>query len=244
MRSRSQHSGGAFYWPAFADLMTVLVVVLLCAFAATKKESDQPHSGDRGTADPARSRIPQTLEQYESDILVGCRRCALQAFNKGSGIKLNDPFQIELCRFASGSELADGPNQCLTALQKTEDSFAHAPSLESLESEYLISFGRLYLQANTGLGNTDGEILKKRLNETQDYLKALTTGPLGRFELQRPAYLEQGPASRPSEITFGINVELEPALKRRIGKLWYDERWTDLLDIRQKSHSCEKLEVR
>jgi hypothetical protein len=242
MRSRSQHSGGAFYWPAFADLMTVLVVVLLCAFAATKKESDQPPGP--GPARPPRPPIQQTLEQYKSDVLAGRRSCALKAFNKGSDIKFNDPFQIEICSFASGSEPADGPNKCLTFLQKTEDSLTHAPSLESFESEYLIRFGRLYLQAITGLGNTDGEILKKRLNETQDYLKTLTTGPLGRFELQSPTYLERGRASGPSEITFGIKVELEPALKSRIEKLWHDESWPDLLHIRQQSHSCEKLEVR
>jgi hypothetical protein len=222
--------------------MTVLVVVLLCMFAAIQRPPPPPQPGPTGGTGPTGgSGLPKTLEEFEAEVLVNRRKCVLKSLRAEAGKTFNDSFQIRLCSFTPGSAGSESPDACLAALQTLNETSDHTPSFDSLEAVYSVRFGRLYLRANTGLGSADSDILKKRLNEAQEYLKGLRAGPLGRFELQLPEYTEQGSANRASDMTVGINVELAADLRSMIQKLWEAKHEQDLKDLLRMSAVCQRI---
>jgi hypothetical protein len=219
--------------------MTVLVVVLLCTFAAIKKPENPPSPKDLAPAgnkgESKGSRLPlKTPEEYTKAVLAGRRSCVLGALRRGS-------FEVKVCSYLPESAESGSPNECLSDLKRIIAGFDHVPTFESLESRYSVRFGRIYLRANTGLGSSDSDALKRRLHDEQDYLKTLKTGPFAQFAVSSPTYGEHGPSTLPSESTFGIEVGLSPDLIARIDELWKSADAKGLEELLGRSTSCDRI---
>lgn len=213
--------------------MTVLVVVLLCTFAAMKQQPPTTQNGTKGETEG--SPLPlKTEDEYTKAVLAARRGCVLSALRR-------DSFEVKVCSYLAASTESGTSNECLGNLQKEIDGFAVAPSLESLALRYSVRFGKLYLRANTGLGSADAEALKKRLQEEQQYLKTLTTGPFARFGLLSPTYAEHGLSTLRSEVTFGVEVGLAANLIDRIDSLWESKDARGLEQLLKQSDSCVQI---
>ena len=152
MRSRRDHGNEALYWPAFADIMTVLVVVLLCMFAAIGMSPQKPPEPTPPTIRTGRDP-GKTLPEFEATVLADRRRCVSKELRASGGTTFNEAFQLRLCNFKAGSNVPENPNTCMATLENLNETFTHLPRLELLESRYSVRFGRLYLRASTGLGS-------------------------------------------------------------------------------------------
>jgi hypothetical protein len=224
--------------------MTVLVVVLLCMFAAIQR-SPLPCPTCAGETEPHGGTgeiLPETLPEVESTLLRNLRTCALRDLRKQIATFriASGSFEIRVCNIESGPPASEFASQCLANLQAVNQDLTSASSLDVLKERYAISFLSLYLRAQTRLGSADSVVLKDGLKQAQEYLKTLHTGALGPFGLLPQQYHEIE-TEQPSEIWFAITTKLSNELRFKIKGLWDTRNKTQLQEILRQSGACEGI---
>ena len=94
MRSRRNATDEALYWPAFADIMTVTVVVLICTFAAAKKPDTRlipPNGESSGKVETVGgSDLPvKTRDEFKAAVLRNRMECLLKGRPDLEAVKSN-----------------------------------------------------------------------------------------------------------------------------------------------------------
>ncbi len=249
MRSRRQYHSEAVYWPAFADIMTVLVVVLLCTFAAIERSSSRRGEGAAGAHESeytATSGTPfpgKTFEEYKSAVLENRRHCVLSELRKEGNNTLNNSFQVKLCTFKANLEGQAHSHECQAALDATGKAFEESQHFSDLEATYSLQFGPPRLRATTGLSNANGPIIKDQLKEAQAQFTTLGNGTFSFFKYA-PAieYSEEGPANRDGEMSLIMTTGLSGDLTHKIDQMWKAKDTSGLEEmLDRQSKSCEKI---
>ena len=246
MRSRRSSPSESLYWPAFADIMTVTVVVLICTFAAMKKPLEPPQSSPSGvsgqTGTTGGSDLPvKTPAEFKSVVLKNRMECLLKR-RPDLGTKDGSSFVSRLCSFPNPTQRSGDVETCLTQFKSVNERLNGGLSLESLEHFYSVKFDRFFIRVDAGLDSADGENLKRQIvgPEYSKYVNALHIASLGKSAWEDPEYSARGASNR-STMTFGIAMQLKRELNDRIDKLWRENKAEPINKLLRQSKSCEPM---
>jgi hypothetical protein len=244
VRSRISNSSDGVYWPAFADVMTVLVVVLLCMFAAVNHQQDasstKNHEDSDKNSPTGGTDLPsKTREEFKSVVLADRLQCVLKQ-RRDLGVVSNTSLQLTLCTYPSSSKLPESEDACLDNLKVVNNRLMARPTLESIENDLSLQVRSLSLQVNAGLQSEYGEILRKRIVQPQEYRDVLNGGALRSFPLVSK-YEAQGNSNR-SSMALVITMSLNPEVNDKIDAYWKSDQAQLLQSLRTKSRSCEGIE--
>lgn len=230
-RHRNQHS---VYWPAFADILTVVIVVLICTLAIRDK-APPPPPPLCSTCSPdgeITGNLPKTIEEFKLEVLANRSRCLNGHLRDRFGPEFVRPNSSELriCSFTgeNGTECDAATTTLLSSLR--------ANSPESFESGDAVTL-TAYFHARTGLNSPSAETAKHSLTAAHDRIRAQASAWSTR--LTTPVYQEEGSASRRSEVGLYLVPRLRKSESEKIAELWRTSKRNDLERLLAQTKGCE-----
>lgn len=239
-RRRALSGDHDVYWPAFADLLTALVVVLLSTFAVISKAPRDAAQRPVSTAEGHGSNegLPQAEWQYESEILMAKRELLLPNLLRvfRGRVARGEWLEIRLCAFESGAISEDEIRECRESVRLTADTIAQSTFLKGIEEKYSVVLAAFYLRARTGSGNPSESAIKTKLSDAKEYF--MTKGGIVSGRMNEEQYIERG-NRRGSEISLVFSGRLRETDHKTIHDHWTQKDWDWLKDFKLRSSSAD-----
>jgi len=230
VRRRKQHE--QVYWPAFADLLTVLVVVLLTAVATANRPS--PPVVPPSPQPPA---LPKTQTEFENALLGVRQRCILKDLRQSTPFPIRSgglsAIEIPICSVAENGDRTG----CIDAMRVTTAALASANLIPRIERERLVVFVSMSLRATGGRHSPIASRLGDELALCVDLLRMSRSGALARVTMNPEQYIETGPAARPGEMVLAMRLGLPEADRLSINAMWGNS-WDALQQLLVRSQEC------
>jgi hypothetical protein len=224
MRYR-QRRFDSVYWPAFADILTVVIVVLVCTLVSVL-ESKPSKVSTRDVPQPpgvASGKPEPTRDEYLASLREARAKC-LGADIRKAGLALTIP----LCRFDDRRG-----NVCAPELESL------ARSLTTLKPDELTRRSGLdfwiQLRAVTELNGSFGPQARDALARGQDALRAVA---LWSQRLRDQSYQER-PRSGAGGLYFDVTYHLQDAEEQEVERQWDDREYAALEQRRKLARRCE-----
>lgn len=225
MRYRQRRSDPV-YWPAFADIFTVVVVVLVCTLVSVleSKPSEPPGPIEVPKQRGVTSGKPEpTRDEYLSSLREARAKCLATSIRK-AGLALSMP----LCRFDDTQDRV-----CASEVEKL------SRHLRSLDPNELTRVSHLdlaiQLRAVTELNGNFGAQAREALARGQEALRGI---PLWSERLRDQTYQER-PRAGAGALYFDITYRLQSTEQQEVERQWDDREYAALEQRRRRARSCE-----
>jgi hypothetical protein len=224
--------------------MTVVVVVLLCSFAATRstKPVGKPPTtvinGTNGGNNDGSAKPPAvTQEQFRSEIGTlkhECLRIHLKSLIKDSIWVGDDRIVIGLCKASAAEDRGSLDAICSNALGAVIPTLADE-ILPSISERYNLKIDDIYVLATTGPDSPLHELLNDELKNATRTLNSSLRGET--FRILEGSYREgpeTGLSGQQGEIKLVLVTPLNLDLAKQIADLWSQNNWTQLDKLRNE----------
>jgi hypothetical protein len=237
-RSERDH---AVYWPAFADLLTALVVVLVCTFAVIPgirgPKPVPPDNEKRETG--SKEGLPQSQSQYENEVLLAKRDLVLTELRKTfpNRVSRGDWIEIRLCTFTSDSVPDIELRRCRQDLRAVADTMINGTLLKALEEKHALVLPTAYLRARTGATSGGSSFLRAPFREAQDCFTS--KGAAFSWRMSDPQYIERG-NRKGGDIALVLFGRLRDADRKNIQEHWDAGNWDWLKQFKRETATAGK----
>jgi hypothetical protein len=237
-----RHRGNAshpVYWPAFADILTVVIVMLICILAVNQNERARPVPTTAPAppirtenAGPVKEAPAATVVEFENKILADRNKCLIAQLRSllRAGAVESGP-AIRVCGFSKN----DG-GSCRRSLDEIVTNLA-GHSLRELEAQTGVNVQSVFLQARTGFNSSSAPFAKALLTESHETLRSRVEQSWS-SRLAGDHYEEQGVPERGTELTLVLATRLPAQEMKDINDLWKKEKWNELENERELAGHC------
>lgn len=221
-----QRRSDPVYWPAFADILTVVVVVLVCTLLSVLESKPSEPLGalesSKARAIPSGKPEP-TRDEYLASLREARAKCLATSLRK-AGLALSMP----LCRFDDIRDRA-----CASEVETLSQS------LRTLDPNELTRVSHLdlgiQLRAVTELNGNFGAQAREALARGQEALRGI---PLWSERLRDQTYQEK-PRAGAGALYFDITYRLQSTELQEVERQWDDQDYAALEQRRRRARSCE-----
>jgi hypothetical protein len=227
------------YWPAFADILTVVIVILMCTLAI-HRDGDSLPGGQKSAPGNHTTEIHTKLvdapaasvTEFRSDILHRKSACVTKYLQARLGtLSVRSGPEIRICTFSANDAQTcrQSLNDVTSALSKT--------TLDQLEMNAGVDVATVFVRVRTGLNSPATTVAKSLLNDAHEALR-LHFDQSWSSHLGNQHYEEEGDLSRNSDLALAIVTRLRKQDVDFIRDRWDKQDWAALEKQRELASEC------
>jgi hypothetical protein len=227
------------YWPAFADILTVVVVMLMCTLAI-HRDGDSPREAQKSAPGNHTTETHTKLvdapaasvQEFRSDILHRKSVCMTKYLQARLGtVPVRSGPEIRICTFS-----ADDAETCRQSLNDITSALSKT-TLDQLEMNAGVGVSTIFVRVRTGLNSTATTVAKSLLNDAHEAVR-LHFDQSWSLHLGNQHYEEEGDSSRNSDLALAIVTTLRKQEVDLIRDRWDEQDWAALETQRELASEC------